>query len=114
MSARDSLKHVAPPAGTANGRDFNSTRAELIASRLVGHLIADRLDMSVSGDFAGNGLIKTQMLAAWAAQSDVGFAAIVKTALHLHLTAEADMTFVVRGLWNSIPDNPSIWTEVKP
>jgi hypothetical protein len=114
MSARDSLKHVAPPAGTTSGRAFNSTRADYVATRLLGKLIADRFDMSANSGIATDGRIKSQALASWASQSNVGFAALVKSALRLNLSGEADMTFAVRGLWNSIPDNTSIWTEVKP
>ncbi|CDM57377.1 hypothetical protein [Rhizobium favelukesii] len=114
MSARDSLKHIAPPAGTSNGRDFNSTRAEFIAAHLVGHLITDRFDMAALGNFAANGDTKSQISATWSAQSDVAFAAIVKTALRLNLVGQTNLTFSGRGLWNSIPDNPSIWTEVNP
>jgi hypothetical protein len=114
MSARDSLKHVAPPAGTTTGRAFTSARADLVASRLLSHLIADRFDMAVDSGITANGLIKSQALASWAAQSDIAFAAVVKHAMRLNLPAEATIAFSGRGLWNSIPDNPSIWTEVKP
>jgi hypothetical protein len=114
MSARDSLKHVAPPAGTANGRDFNSTRAELIASRLVGHLIADRFDMTALSSFAADAEVKAVMLGDWASAADIVFSGRLRSALLLTLAAGSDLTFSGRGLWNSIPDNPSIWTEVKP